>query len=180
MPRHHPYGLLKPLPIPSKLWQSIALEFIKNLPISKGFNAILAVVDRYTKVAHFLPCTKEISNEEIAEIVIFEVCRHHGLLDSIISDRGPQFVSKFWKHLFTMLKVTCNLSSSYHPQIDGQAEQTNQTLEQYLRCFLSYHQDDWVDILHFTEFAYNNSIHASTKVTPFYAYTGCHPPVECT
>ena len=66
-----------------------------------------------------------------------------------------------------MLKVTCNLSSSYHPQTDGQAEQTNKTLEQYLRSFLSYQQDDWADILDFAEFAYNNSIHASTKVTPF-------------
>ena len=101
--------------------------------------------------------------------------KYHGLPDSIISNRGLQFVSKFWKHLFKMPKVTCNLSSSYHPQTDGQAERTNQTPEQYLRCFLSYHQDAWADILHFAEFAYNNSIHASTKVTPFYAYTGCHP-----
>ena len=74
-----------------------------------------------------------------------------------------------------MLKVTCNLSSDYHPQTDGQAERTNQTLEQYLRCFLSYQQDDWADILHFAEFAYNNSIHSSTRVTPFYAYTCYHP-----
>ena len=74
-----------------------------------------------------------------------------------------------------MLKVTCNHSSDYHPQTDGQAEQTNQMLEQYLRCFLSYHEDDWADILHFAEFAYNNSFHSSTKVIPFYAYTGCHP-----
>ena len=137
MPRHHPYGLLEPLPIPSKPWQSITLDFIIDLPVSKGFNVILTIVDRYTKLAHFLPCTKE-----TAEIVMREACRHHGLPDSIISDRGPQFVSKFWKHLFKMLKVTCNLSSGYHPQTDGQAERTNQTLEQYLRCFLSYQQDD--------------------------------------
>ena len=71
------------------------------------------------------------SGMEIAEIVMHEVCRHHGLPDSIIRYRGPQFVSKFWKHLFKMLKVTCNLSSCYHPQTNGQAERTNQTLEQY-------------------------------------------------
>ena len=74
-----------------------------------------------------------------------------------------------------MLKVTCSLPSGYHPQTDVQAERTNQTLEQYLRCFLGYHQDDWADILHFAEFAYNNSVHASIKFTPFYAYSGCHP-----
>ena len=88
MPRHHPYGLLEPLPIPSKPWQAIALDFITDLPVSKGFNVILIVVDRYTKMAHFLPCTKEISSEETAEIFMCEVCRHHALHDSIISDHG--------------------------------------------------------------------------------------------
>ena len=78
--------LLEPLPIPSKPWQSIALDFIRDLPVSKGFNAILIVVDRYTKMA---PCTKEISSEETVEIVMREVCWHHGLPDSIISDCGP-------------------------------------------------------------------------------------------
>ena len=175
IPRHHPYGLLEPLSIPSKPWQSICLDFITDLPVSKGFDAILTVVDRYTKMAHFVPCTKAITSEETAALVMREVFRHHGLPDSIISDRGPQFVSKFWKHLFKMLKVSCNLSSGYHPQTDGQAERTNQTLEQYLRCFLSYQQDDWADILHFAEFAYNNAIHSSTRVSPFYAYTGSHP-----
>ena len=126
-------------------------------------------------MAHFLPCIKVITSEEIVKVVMREVFRHHGLPDSIISDCGPQFVSKFWKHLLKMLKVTCNISSGYHPQTDGEAERTNQTLEQYLRCFLSYQQDDWADILHFAEFAYNNSIHSSTRVTPFYAYTGYHP-----
>ena len=129
MLQHHPYGLLEPLPIPSKPWQSISLDFITDLPDSRGFNAILTVVDRYTKMAHFVPCTKEITSEETAGIVMREVFRHHGLPDSIISDRGPQFVSKFWKHLFKMLKVTCNLSFGYHPQTDAQAECTNQMLE---------------------------------------------------
>ena len=74
-----------------------------------------------------------------------------------------------------MFKVTYNLSSTYPPQTNGQAECTNQTLEQYFQCFLSYQQDDWPDILHFAEFAYNNSIYSSIRVTPFYAYTCYHP-----
>ena len=82
MPRYHRYGLLEPLPIRSKMWQSNALDFITDLPISKGFNAILIVVDRYTKMTNFLPCTKEISSEETVEIVMREVCRHHGLPDN--------------------------------------------------------------------------------------------------
>ena len=104
-----------------------------------------------------------------------EVFQHHGLPNSIISNHGPQFVSKFQKYLFKMLKVTCNLSSDHHPQTDGQNERTNKTLEQYLRCFLCYQQEDWANILQFSKFGYNNSIYSSTMVTPFYAYIGYRP-----
>ena len=133
------------------------------------------MVDRYTKMPHLLSYTMEIISEDTASIGMREVFRHHGLPDNIISDRGPQFISKFWKHLFKMLKVTCNLSSGYHPQMDGWVERTNQTLEWYIQCFLSYQQDDWANILHFIEFVYNNSSHSSTRVVSFYAYTWHHP-----
>ena len=95
MPRRHPYGLLEPLPIPSKPWQSISLDFITDLLDSRGFNAILIVVERYTKMAYFVPCTKEITSEETVGIVMREVFQHHGLTDSFINDRGLQFVSNF-------------------------------------------------------------------------------------
>ena len=130
MPRHNPYGILEPLPIPSKPWQSVdPLDFITDLPDSKGFNAILTMVNWYSRVTYFLSYTKEITSEETTRIVMREVFRHHDLLDSIISDHGPQFICKFWKHPFKMPKVTCNLSFSYYPQTDGQAKCTNQTLE---------------------------------------------------
>jgi transposase InsO family protein len=138
MPRHHPYGLLHPLPIPTKPWQSISMDFIIDLPLSQGFDTILTVVDRFTKMAHFLPCLKTITSEQIADHVMREVFRHHGLPNNIISDCGPQFISKFWWHLLSLFNIVCTLSSSYHPQTDGQIERTNQTLEQYLRCFISY------------------------------------------
>ena len=175
VPRHRPYGLLQPLPIPPGPWKSISLDFITDLPPSKGFDAILTVVDRFTKMAHFLPCMKAFTSQDTASLVMREVFKHHGLPDDIISDRGPQFISKFWTHLLEILRISCNLSSSYHPQTDGQTERTNQTLEQYLRCFINYQQDDWVDFLHMAEFAYNNSIHSSTGYTPFFANTGYHP-----
>ena len=89
-------------------------------------------------------------------MVMWEVFRHHGLPDDIISDRGPQFISKFRKHLMEALNVSCKLSSSYHPQTDGQTAQTNQTLEKYLRCFVNYQQDDWVKFLYFAGFAYDS------------------------
>jgi hypothetical protein len=175
LPRHRPYGLLQPLPIPAGPWRSISLDFITDLPFSKGFDAILTVVDRYTKMAHFLPCTKSISGQETANLILREIFKLHGFPDDIISDRGPQFVSMFWKHLLKSLGISSKLSTSYHPETDGQTERTNQTLEQYLRCFINYQQDDWVDFLHLAEFSYNNSIHSSTGYSPFFANIGYHP-----
>jgi transposase InsO family protein len=151
MLRHRPFGLLQPLPILDGPWKSISIDFITDLPLSKGFDAILTVVDRFTKMTHFIQCTKTINSEETANMVMQEVFRHHGLPDNIIKDRGPQFISKFWKHLMKTLNFSCKLSLSYHPQTNGQMEQTNETLEQYLRCFVNYHQDDWVNFLNFVE-----------------------------
>ena len=68
-----------------------------------------------------------------------------------------------------------NLSSSYHPQTNGQIERVNQILKQYLRCSLNYRQDDWIDLLPLAEFTYNNTLHGSTRVTPFFANYGFHP-----
>ena len=82
-----------------------------------------------------------------------KVFHHHDIPNNIINDHGPQFISKFWKHFFTMLKVFCKLSSGYHPQTNGQTECTNQTLEHYLRCFNNHQLDDWVDFLNFSYFA---------------------------
>ena len=102
MPRHHPYGLLEPLPLPSKSWQSISLDFITHLPVSKEFDAIITVVDRYNKMAHLLPCTKAITSEETAEVIMREVFRHLGLPDSIISDRtwGPSSFASHLGHMY--------------------------------------------------------------------------------
>ena len=166
---------MRPLPIPDGPWKSISIDFITDLPSSQDYDAILTVVDRFTKMAHFLPCRKTFSSQETTNLVMREVFKHHGLPDEIISDHGPQFIAKFWTHLLEILRISRKLSSSYHPQTDGQTERTNQTLEQYLRCFINYQQDDWVDFLHMAEFAYNNSIHSSTGFTPFFANTGYHP-----
>lgn len=174
-PRHLPYGKLHPLPVPSTPWQSISMDFIIDLPPSSGYNAILVVVDRFTKMAHFLACRKDFTSEDTAQLLLQEVFRHHGLPEQIISDRGPQFIAKFWRRLFELLQVTCSLSSAHHPQTDGQSERTIQTLEQYLRCFINYQQDDWCALLSLAEFAYNNSVHTSTGFSPFYALTGYHP-----
>lgn len=151
------------------------MDFITDLPHSGGFDSILVVVDRFSKMSHFLPCHKAISSEETARLVFKEVFRFHGLPRSIITDRGSQFVAKFWRCLMKLLGIKAQLSSGYHPETDGQSESTNQTLEQYLRCFINYQQDNCVDLLPLAEFAYNNSLHSSIGVSPFYANVGCCP-----
>jgi len=126
-------------------------------------------------MAHFIPCSKDVSADQTASLFLKHVVRLHGLPDDIVSDRGPQFVSKFWSRLFELLGTKINLSSAFHPQSDGQTERVNQVLEQYLRCFVNYQQDDWVDLLPLAEFTYNNTVHAATKHTPFFANYGYHP-----
>ena len=177
-PRHRPYGLLQPLPIPHRPWSSVSMDFITDLPPSNLFNNIFVVVDRLTKMAHFIPCKKTSSSEDTARFFLDNVYRYHGLPDDIVSDRGTQFVSKFWRSLFEILKVDIKLSSAFHPQTDGQTERVNQVLEQYLRCTINYQQDDWTEYLPFAEFAYNNTLHASTQQTPFFANYGFHPKLD--
>jgi transposase InsO family protein len=151
------------------------MDFVIDLPPSSGYDAILVVVDRFTKMAHFLPCTKDFTSEDTAQLLLQEVFRHHGLPQQIISDQGPQFIAKFWKRLFELLQVMCSLSLPHHPQTDGQSERTIQTLEEYLRYFINYQQDNWSMLLSLAEFAYNNSVHTSTGFSPFFALTGYHP-----
>lgn len=173
--RHKPYGLLEPLPIPKRPWSSVSTDFIGELPLSNGFNAISVWVCRLTKMAHFVPCRTSTTASDLATIFKENIFRLHGLPDDIISDRGPQFISRFWSALCKSLSITPKLSTAFHPQTDGQTERTNQTLEQYLRNYLTYEQSNWADLLPLAEFAHNNSSSKSTKVTPFFANYGLHP-----
>ena len=126
-------------------------------------------------MAHFLPCNKDITSKKTALLVFNHVICLHGLPADIVFDRGPHFSSQFWSRLFELLGTKVNLSSAFHPQSDGQSERVNQVLEQYLRCAVNYNQDNWLDLLPSAEFAYNNSVHSSTKTTLFFANYGYHP-----
>jgi hypothetical protein len=170
--QHKPYGLLQPLPIPETPWSSISMDFIVQLPPSKGFTAILVVVDRFTKMAHFIPTVDEVDAATSAELFVNRIVSTHGLPDDIVMDRGSVFTSSFTRTFLSALGIEQNLSTAYHPQTDGQTERTNATLEQYLRCFSNYQQDDWSDLLPMAEFSYNNTEHSSTKQTPFFALHG--------
>ncbi|CAG8765349.1 10970_t:CDS:1 [Dentiscutata erythropus] len=145
------------------------MDFITNLPSSSGFDSIFVVVDRLTKMAHFIAYNKNVNTEQTARLIFQEVVRLHGAPEEIILDRGPQFASKFWKQLFKLLGMKVNLSSAYHPQMDGQSERVNQILKQYLCYTINYYQNDWAKLLSFAEFAYNNFTHLSTQTAPFLA-----------
>ena len=166
---------IQPLSVPSRPWATVAVDFIVKLPKSNGFDSILVVVDHFSKMSHFIPCKETITAKETAVLFLVNVFRIHGFPERIISDRGPQFKSKFWSSLFLLAGVKPKLTSSFHPQSNGQTERTNQTLEQYLRCFVNFEQDNWSDLLPFAEFAFNNSLSSATGTTPFYANFGFHP-----
>ena len=175
VPRHKPYGLLQPLSVPNKPWKSIGMDFIVGLPPAQDFNSILCVVYRLTKMAHFIPCRDNIKATELATLFIDNVFKLHGLPETIISDRGSLFISKFWQGLMKKLNVTTSLTSSYHPRSDGQTERTNGILIQYLRMYCSSTQRNWPQLLPFAEFCYNNASQASSKTSPFLANYGFHP-----
>ena len=159
------------------------MDFITYLPESNGYDAILVVVDRLTKMKHFMACKGTYDAEEVARLYTKYVWKIHGLPKTIVSDRGAQFVSVFWRHLTRRLGIQALLSTAYHPETDGQTEIANAFLEQYLRGQVSYLQDDWSKWLPLAEFALNNAINESTGTTPFFANYGFHPrlgfePVE--
>jgi hypothetical protein len=177
-PRHLPFGKLMPLPISERPWSSISMDFITDLPESEGMTTILTVVDRFSKMGHFIPVPNLLNAEETAEVFIHEIVRLHGLPLEIISDRGTQFTSHFWERFLSLLGIKRCLSSAYHPQSDGQSERANQVIQQYLRCFVGYHQDDWASLLPLAEFSFNNTLNVSTGYTPFFANSGIHPRFE--
>lgn len=151
------------------------MDFIVGLPVSNGHDSIWVVVDRFTKMAQFVPCNDTITAEGLASLFITHIFRLHGLPQDTVSDRGVLFTSKFWQELTKRLHIKTNLSTAFHPQSDGQTERTNSTLEQYLRMYTNYQQDDWCDLLPLAEFSYNNATQSSTQCSPFFANQGSHP-----
>src|SRR5437667_12600577 len=115
----------------------------KDLPLSNGFDALLVFVDRFTKMLHLIPCNKTTDAPQFARMFLDHIIRLHGLPDSLVSDRGSIFTSHFWKCLSKLLGVNRRLSTSFHPQTDGQTERMNQTVEQYLHIYCNYQQDNW-------------------------------------
>lgn len=171
-----PAGLLQPLPIPPHRWHTVSLDLITGLPKSKnGYDAIVMFVDKLTKMMHVAPCHKTSDAPAVAGLFFSNVYRHHGLPSKILSDRDPRFTGQFWKRLFTLCGSKLAYTTAFHPETDGQSERHNRTLVEALRAYVNTRHDDWDAHLYAVEFAYNNSVCASTGHTPFFLNTGAHP-----
>ena len=173
--RQAPYGLLLPNEVPDQPWRFIAMDFITDLPNSNGYDTILVVIDRLTKMSHFIPCRRDLVARQFATLILQHIVRPQGIPRDIITDRGSLFTSELWKETTKNLGIQRRLSTVVHPQRDGQTERTNAILEQYLRSYINYQQDNWSDLLAIAEFAYNNGYQETIQTTPFYANYGRNP-----
>jgi len=175
-----PAGLLEPLEIPQWKWEQISMDFVGGLPrTQKGHDSIWVIVDRLTKSAHFLPVKSTYKASQYAEMFISEIVKLHGVPVNIVSDRDPIFTSHFWKAFQKALGTRLKMSTSHHPQTDGQTERTIQTLEDMLRACILEDGRSWNSHLPLIEFSYNNSYHSSIGMAPYEALYGrkCRTPL---
>src|SRR5260370_41682544 len=170
-----PYGKLKQLPIPVKPWNSISMDFIEHLPTSNRFTSILVVVDCLTKQSLFIPTHDTINSPQLAQLFITHVFSKHGVPSHVTSDWGTEFISHFFCSLSKLLQMELHFTSGYHLEGNGQTKHINQVLEQYLRAYTNYQQDNWAALLLLAEFAYNNAPSATTELSPLFA-NKCYPP----
>ena len=178
---HAPYGEMQAMELPDQPWSDISMDFVTGLPVSRdpvtqvSYDAILVVVDRFTKQAEYIAFRKDFTAVQLAHIINDRIIRHHGIPKSIISDRDKLFTSNFWTTLLAAIGTKRKLSTAYHPQTDRQTERTNRTMKAYLRIYANEQQNNWVSLLPMAQMAYNNKLSESTGQTPFYANHGRHP-----
>ena len=162
-----PVEKLRPYKVLKRPWQHILVDFIMKLPVFRGYDSILVVCDRFLKMSYFVATTEKITAEGLARLFRDNMWKLYELLESVISDRGPQFVVGLMRKLNKMLEIETKLSMAYHPQTDKQTERTNQKLEQYLKMYIDHRQNNQSEWLATTEFAFNNKVHTAMKSSLF-------------
>lgn len=172
-----PPGLLQPLPLPETAWTHITMDFIEGLPKSDNKDVIWVIVDRFTKYAHFVALSHPFTSEHMVDLFKTHFYRLHGLPSVIVSDHDRIFTSHVWKKLFEDAGVKLHLSTTHHPQSDGQSERVNQCLETYLRCLTFSRPKKWHSLLDQAEWWYNTNFHTSLNMTPYQALYGQQPPM---
>ncbi|KAJ9532418.1 hypothetical protein QJQ45_010564 [Haematococcus lacustris] len=157
-------------------WEHVSMDLVTKLPTgTHGYDAICVIVDRLSKMVHFVPCKEAMNAMAFTRLFINNVFRLHGLPAEVLTDRGAHFNNKFWHAVKKLLGMKTNMSTAYRPQSDGQTERYNRVLEEMLRHYISPTQADWPDHLALAEFAVNNSWQESIHSTPFFLNTGQSP-----
>jgi len=170
-----PSGKLHHLPIPTKPWESIGMDFVRPFPESKGYNYLWVIICRMTSMVHLVPVHTKITATELSWKYLREIVRLHGLPASIVSDRDSKFTSKWWRSLHKIMGAKLLMSTSFHPQTDGQTERANRNIGQIFRTVVQPDQKNWIDKVNMTEFAINASISETTRYAPFELNGGYMP-----
>ena len=162
-----PFELLQSLPIPETPWESIAMDCIFGSPkLQQSNNGIWTIFDKFSEQARSIPVKKIIKPHHMAKLFMTHIFKHHGFPKTIISYRDPRMTSLFWQDLFDNVGTKLNFSSAFHPQMDGQSEIVNSTILDILKCYVDK-RNQWEAYLPLLEYAYNNTVHTSTRKTPF-------------